>query len=149
MLRSNANAARCAIKLGARACTDVSGFGLAGHLGELLRASRVSARLELGTIPPLPGSIELLARGLRSSYHEQNRRGFAGLAVAAQASSDPGLELLFDPQTSGGLLLAVSPEREGEALQALRRGGDLEAMTIGEVTPARADGGLFEVRGRG
>ena len=149
MLRSNANAARCATALGARACTDVSGFGLAGHLGELLRASRVSARLDLDSIPALPGAIELLARGLRSTYHDQNRRGIAGLSLTGAASHKPSLELLFDPQTSGGLLVAVSPEHENKALRALRAGGDPETVTLGEVTPARADGGLFEVHANG
>jgi selenide,water dikinase len=107
MLEPNQGAAAAARAAGARACTDVSGFGLAGHLGELLRASGVSASLDLDALPALPGALELLAAGVRSSAHAQNEALPAGLRLPAGAASHPAYPLLFDPQTSGGLLFGA------------------------------------------
>jgi selenide, water dikinase len=145
MIRTNAAAARALGPLGATACTDVSGFGLAGHLGEMLRASKASAAVELAGIPLLPGARELLARGLRSTFHPENARARRALWVAPAVASRPELDILFDPQTSGGLLFGVSPERAHAAVEMLRAGGDGLAAVIGEVAPPRADAALFEV----
>ncbi|HEX4952147.1 MAG TPA: selenide, water dikinase SelD [Thermoanaerobaculia bacterium] len=145
MRRSNAAASKVVIRLGSRAATDVTGFGLAGHLGEMLRASGVSARLELGAVPLLPGVASLLARGLRSTAHPENVKARRAIRVAPEARERPELDALFDPQTSGGLLFGVAPERAEEAVASLRAGGDGAAAVIGEVLPARADGALFEV----
>lgn len=145
MLRSNAAASRVARAVGASACTDVSGFGLAGHLGEMLRASKVSAVVDLGAVPLLPGVAPLLARGHRSTFHPENAKARRALRVAPPAAGRPELGVLFDPQTSGGLLFGVAPERAEEAVAALCAGGDAEAAVIGEVTPPRADQALFEV----
>ena len=128
MLRANDRAAAVARRF-ARACTDVSGFGLAGHLGEMLDASGVGAELDAGALPALPGARALLARGVRSTY----------AALAAEAA--PPLlggdalthALLCDPQTSGGLLFAVPRARLDEALAALRDAGETGARAIGRV----------------
>jgi selenide,water dikinase len=128
MLRSNAEAARAAREAGARAGTDVSGFGLAGHLATMLRASGVGARVDLDALPVLPGVRELLAAGVRSTAHPQNARLDPAL-VLAPADGDPALrDLVFDPQTSGGLLLALEPSR-AEALVRAVPG----AAVVGEV----------------
>jgi selenide,water dikinase len=145
MSRPNAEASRVARQLGASAATDVTGFGLAGHLGQMLRASKASAVLDLGRIPLLPGVASLLARGVRSTYHEQNASGRRGLRIAAAAAAEPALEALFDPQTSGGLLFGIAPERAPEAVARLVAAGDAAAAVIGRVTPPRPDGALFEV----
>jgi len=145
MLRQNSSAAEIAIEFDVTASTDISGFGLAGHLGELVRASSVSASLELDAIPALPGALALFDRGLRSTFHEQNRSGRRGLAIPDALAQHPALELLFDPQTSGGLLFAVTPERATAILTALRDAGDSHAAIIGRVTERRKDGALFEV----
>ena len=145
MLRTNAQAARIARQFGARACTDVSGFGLAGHLGEMLRASKVGARLFLDAIPLLPGAATLLRRGVRSTFHPENARARRALAIAPAAAARVELEALFDPQTSGGLLFAVSEERAAAAVAALREAGDRDATAIGQVVEAAAIGGLFQV----
>jgi selenide,water dikinase len=145
MLRTNAAAAAAVRAVGASACTDVSGFGLAGHLGEMLRASKASAAVDLASVPLLPGARELLARGLRSTFHPENARARRALRVASGPASRPELEVLFDPQTSGGLLFGVAPERALAAIEALRAGGDVSATVIGEVAPPREDGALFEV----
>jgi len=145
MVRQNAAALRAARDGGARACTDVSGFGLAGHLAELLGASGVSARLTLDALPALDGALALLARGLRSSFHEQNAAACSALLSTREAVSDPALGLLFDPQTSGGLLFSVSASRSADTLRALHEAGDARAAVIGEVLDSRADGALVEV----
>ncbi len=145
MRRTNAAASKVAIRFGSRAATDVTGFGLAGHLGEMLRASGVSARLELGAVPLLPGVASLLAQGLRSTAHPENVKARRAIRVAPVARELPELDALFDPQTSGGLLFGVAPERAEEAVAALRAGGDGAAGVIGEVLPPRTDGALFEV----
>lgn len=139
MAHDNRHAGEVALRCGARAATDVSGFGLAGHLGEMLGAAGQGAVLQLGSLPSLPGALELLSQGQRSHYHEQNAEGRKGIAWRGHGS-EPAAELLFDPQTSGGLLIAFSPERADEALAALHRGGDPRAARIGSVLP-RAEGG--------
>ncbi|HZV95659.1 MAG TPA: selenide, water dikinase SelD [Candidatus Nitrosocosmicus sp.] len=148
MLRSNAAAARVARAHGATACTDVSGFGLAGHLGEMLRASKCAAVLDLAALPLLPGAAALLARGDRSTFHPENARSRRALRVHASAQAHPALDILFDPQTSGGLLFAVPAERAEAALAALRASGDGAAALIGDVTAPRGDQALFEVVAR-
>jgi len=130
MLRPNAAAAWVARRF-ARACTDISGFGLAGHLGEMLAASGagIAAQLDAKALPALPGARELLARGMRSTYAAQAAEAapplLGGDAIAHA--------LLCDPQTSGGLLFAVKPERAADAIAALRDAGDTEADAIGRV----------------
>lgn len=145
MLRSNAAAARVARAHAATACTDVSGFGLAGHLGEMLRASKCAAMLDLAALPLLPGAGALLARGDRSTFHPENAKSRRALRIDPSAQSHPALDILFDPQTSGGLLFAVPAERADETLAALHAAGDGDAALIGEVTAPRGDQALFEV----
>ena len=113
----------------ARAMTDVTGFGLAGHLMGLLDASRVSGVLSLSAIPLLAGAEALAAAGHGSTLLPANR------AVAARMSLMPGPkgDLLFDPQTAGGLLAAVPGEPAGELVTRLREAGE-EAAVIGRVT---------------
>jgi selenide,water dikinase len=145
MSRGNRAAGLVAQRVLAHAATDVTGFGLAGHLGEMLRASGVSAEVRVGALPALPGVLELFSQGERSTFHAQNREARKGLRVSDEAARLVGFELLFDPQTAGGLLLGVSPERADEAVRLLREAGETEACVIGEVTPARSDGAAFAV----
>lgn len=129
MRRGNGPAARA---LDApNAVTDITGFGLAGHLGEMLRAEGLGACIELSRVPALPGAIELLARGERSTFHEQNRRVVKAMDVAREVADDLRLELLFDPQTAGGLLVATS-DPEG-TVTALHAAGELDAAVVGVV----------------
>lgn len=140
MVTDNALAAREAARLGARAATDVTGFGLAGHLGDLLRASGLGGRLELAALPALPGALELLARGERSTVHAENRRALRGLAIDPKAAGTPRLELLVDPQTSGGLLVALKPEAAARLVERVEEQTGLAAAVIGTV---EADGALL------
>jgi selenide,water dikinase len=145
MARSNAEAGRIAREVRASACTDVTGFGLAGHLAAMLRASKACARVELDSLPLLPGVRECLARGVRSTFHPENARLARALAVDRGAPLHPVLDALFDPQTSGGLLFGVAVDQADRAIARLREAGDTDAAVIGEVLPPRADGVLFEV----
>lgn len=115
----------------AHAMTDVTGFGLAGHLMEILRASGVAAELDLGAIPLLPGAEILAAHGQSSSLAPANR---AALGWAVDAPASPRTDLLFDPQTCGGLLACVPAEKAEALLSALHDGGDPFAARIGTIT---------------
>lgn len=144
MLRTSAAAADIARERGAMACTDVTGFGLLGHLGEMLPAeSGLQALLELDAVPLLPGVEALFERGFESSLQPGNREA---ATVDAGAHRDPNrLKALFDPQTSGGLLLALRPEQVAGALDALRSAGYGEAAEIGRVRLRPEGGGALRV----
>ena len=141
--RTNAAALEILRDAGVEAVTDVTGFGLVGHLGEMVRASGLSARLRLADLPALPGAVELLARGLRSTFHAENERARRGIVIVPAVAQDPRLALLFDPQTSGGLLFGVDDGATGPLIERLRAIGP--AAAIGEAVPRRDDGALIEV----
>jgi selenide,water dikinase len=137
MLRSNSDSARMARTFGVQAVTDVTGFGLAGHLLEMLDASRVSARLSLGAIPLLEGFAELNARGVRSSLDPANRARESRCRPARPAlTSRPEYHALFDPQTSGGLLISVPANKAADFVKELKANGTASAVEIGEVLGA-------------
>jgi selenide,water dikinase len=145
LLRPNREALRVAREFGARACTDVTGFGLAGHLGEMLRASGTSAVLRLDALPVLDGALALLSRGVRSTSHERNAQTRRDLAEPERDWRIPALELVFDPQTSGGLLFSLEKSAADDAVDALRAAGDRQAAAVGVIIPRRADGALLAV----
>jgi selenide,water dikinase len=137
MLLSNREAARCLQAHGATACTDVTGFGLLGHLVEMLRASETDADLTLASVPMLDGAEETARAGILSSLQPQNVRLRRAIAVTPEIAAQPRLALLFDPQTSGGLLAGV-PAQEAEAcVNELRSRGFEASAVIGTVIPAR------------
>ena len=127
MRTTNAGAARIAMAHRPRAGTDVTGFGLAGHLQEMLEASGMAAVIRLDAIPALPGAKALAAHGVESTLAPDNRRFLVDTANTA---------LIVDPQTSGGLLLGFPASRAPGCLAALRESG-LDAAIIGEVEAAR------------
>ena len=139
MLRDNGRAAHAAVAAGARAMTDITGFGLAGHLGELLAPTALGANLELNRIPALPGVLPLLRRGERSTYHHQNVDSLRSFAMDEGAADDPAVTLLADPQTAGPLLIAVPPDAAPGLITTLRQGGFPRASAIGELTTWTAD----------
>ena len=129
---SNADSAEILIDCGATAITDVSGFGLAGHLSEMIRASGVGAEVALGRIPCLPDALTMLSQGISSSLHSNNRQALNDFAYSG---SQPHLvELTADPQTAGGLLAALPAERTQECLARLHEAGHQQAAAIGTVT---------------
>ena len=133
MLESNQAAAQCLRAHDVRACTDVTGFGLLGHLSEMVRSSGVGARLTLAAVPALPGALATLADGHRSSLHAGNLRISPLVAGYGRLSADPRVQLLFDPQTSGGLIAGVPAARARECVVALHALGYVAATVVGEV----------------
>jgi selenide,water dikinase len=134
MIQSSGPAADCLIRHGAQACTDVTGFGLLGHLVEMAKPSGVAVELALGALPLLDGALDCVARGIVSSLQPANlrlRRAIANLEPAARA---PAYPLIFDPQTAGGLLASVPAERADACLAALRALGYDRAALIGTVS---------------
>ncbi|MFT7593399.1 MAG: selenide,water dikinase [Paracoccaceae bacterium] len=125
MIRPQSGAAR--ILSGAHAMTDVTGFGLAGHLLGLCEASGVGARLDLSLIPVMDGAVELSQTGVRSSLYDDNR------ALAPTLPDSGKAALLFDPQTAGGLLAAVAPDKADDLVAKLWDQG-YPAARIGELT---------------
>jgi selenide,water dikinase len=117
------------------AATDVTGFGLVGHLLEMARASGVDVTLRLQSVPVLDGARETVAAGILSSLHPQNAEAEAAIGNLADISGHSDFPLLFDPQTAGGLLAAV-PAAQAEACRAaLAAAGYLRAAVIGSVGP--------------
>ncbi|WP_372602640.1 selenide, water dikinase SelD [Actibacterium sp.] len=119
----------------AHAMTDVTGYGLGGHLLTILRASDRGAALDLDAVPLMAGARELAAQGVRSTLFAANSA--QALAFPGRDLDDPRVALLFDPQTAGGLLAAVPAAKAEGAVQALRQHG-YQAARIGTLTDGPA-----------
>ena len=135
MVQSNRGAAECLRRHSASACTDVTGFGLIGHLVEMVKASGVDVELDLGAVPLLDGAIETVRRGIFSSLQPQNVRLRHAIRGLALVSEDERYPLLFDPQTAGGLLASVPAELAERCLAGLRSLGYGQAAIIGRDLP--------------
>lgn len=153
MLRSNQLAADSLRHGGATACTDITGFGLGGHLLEMLRSRDPAlppcqAVLNLDTIPVLDGAIATLTAGHTSSLHARNGQILTAIAAFNQPPSrtDPRVQLLADPQTSGGLLATVPRDRVQACLEHLWANGDRTAAAIGEIIEAAPDSPPIRLR---
>ncbi len=133
MLLSNGPARDALAPLRPNACTDITGFGLLGHLLELCEQSGLDARLDLDRLALLPGTEELVARGVASTLKPANDQVLTRCAHHGIADHDPRLVAATDPQTSGGLLFSVAPEVRDAALAALRDAG-VNASAIGEMS---------------
>jgi selenide,water dikinase len=138
MLQSNRRAAEVARSIDASAVTDVTGFGLAGHLYEMLDASGVSAGLNLQNIPLMDGFAELAAAGIESTLAPANQEIADRITVENDALTKlPQWAALFDPQTSGGLLIAVSSSRLPDLHDAAS--GIFDISVIGRVIETATD----------
>ena len=135
MCQSNRLGAQCLREHGATACTDLTGFGLLGHLVEMTRPSGVDAELDLSALPVLDGAEETSAAGILSSLQPANVRLRRALRNQQAALSHPRYALIFDPQTAGGLLASVPEARAEACLAALRALGYAQAAAIGRVLP--------------
>lgn len=133
MVTLNRSAAEAAVAAGVRAATDVTGFGLLGHLGELVTASGVGARLDRRWVPLLPGVLELAEAGVVPGGTTRNREAAASFTTFDVGVSDTFQTILADAQTSGGLLLSVSEPRCDELIEALGEAGVPAAEMIGEL----------------
>ena len=135
MLQSNQAGARCLLDHGASACTDVTGFGLLGHLVEMTKPSQVDVELDLGAVPLLDGAQETVAAGITSTLQPQNLRLRRAIGNLAAVGQDPRFPLIFDPQTAGGLLASVPQDRADDCIEELRSLGYGRSAIIGTVKP--------------
>jgi selenide,water dikinase len=149
MAQLNRMASKLMIECGAHACTDVTGFGLMGHLGPMAAASKVDVELFWDDLPLLPGVRECLAEGIASGALERNRESFGGALTADDDVQPAMLDLCFDPQTSGGLLIAVPEARADELLGRLHAAGIVEAAMIGRVLAPGTGRVLLHTRRQG
>ncbi len=133
MVLSNRLAARCLHEHHATACTDLTGFGLLGHLVEMTRPSGVDAELDLAALPVLPGAEETVAQGILSSLQPANVRLRRAVRNQEEVASHPRYPLLFDPQTAGGLLASIPADRVESCVRALKAVGYPETAVIGRV----------------
>lgn len=134
MTALNGTASRAALSLGVRCATDVTGFGLLGHGDHIARASRVSLRIDTSRVPVLPGAREAWQAGVRTGGAERNEE-YLRDRVDWGLASDVDRALLIDPQTSGGLLVAISPEHIAEYFSLVPF-----AVEIGEVVASAGFG---------
>lgn len=139
MLTSNDAAAKCLLRHAATSCTDVTGFGLLGHLVEMAKASNARVALRLDAVPLLPGALECVRRGIFSSLQPANLRLKRAVSNEAAALRHPAYPLLFDPQTAGGLLASVPAAQAQACVAELRRLGYEAAAVVGQVTEVLPD----------
>jgi selenide,water dikinase len=144
MTTLNAGAARAMLAVGVDAATDVTGFGLLGHLHNMLAASKVAAELDAAAVPLFPGAVDLVARGAVPGGTERNRDSLTAHVTFAAGVNEAMRVLLHDAQTSGGLLLAVPADKTDALLAALKKEGTPAAARIGRVTAGSA--GAIQVR---
>jgi selenide, water dikinase len=144
MTQLNASASAAMVEAGVEAATDVTGFGLLGHLGELLEASGVAAEVDASRVPLLPGTLELATEDVIPGGTRKNRT-FIHPHVDWGDLSEPERLVLADAQTSGGLLIAASENRAEPLREGLVSRG-VEAVEIGRTTPGTP--GHIAIRGR-
>jgi selenide,water dikinase len=139
MLRLNRAAARVALEAGATGATDITGFGLLGHAGEMVEASGAGIALRMKDVPILPGALPLAEKGHFSGGMKRNRRhveatfGPQGRLRIDPSLADAQVNLLCESETSGGLLFAVAPEKAVLVREGFARHGE-PCWEIGEVT---------------
>lgn len=131
----NRAAGAAARELAASAVTDVTGFGLLGHAMEMAEHGGVALEIDVAALPLLPGALDYARAGMAPGGTARNRAAF-GARVEGIDKEDPLMDLLFDPQTSGGLLVAIAPEAEAAFRSALAAEGE-EARAIGRVREGR------------
>ena len=133
MVVSNQRGAQCLREFGATACTDLTGFGLLGHLVEMTRPSEVDAEIDLGALPLLDGAQECVDAGIVSSLQSANVRLRRALRNQEAMLKHPRYPLIFDPQTAGGLLASIPADRAGACIAALRGLGYTHTVAIGRI----------------
>jgi len=130
---------------GVHALTDVTGFGLAGHALEMARGSGFSVKLHMDNVPLLSGVRELAAQGMVTGASGRNWEAYGNEVRLAPNLSQLDQDLLSDPQTSGGLLVACAPETAAQVMEVFTRHGFAAATVIGEVVSRVPEGVRLEV----
>jgi selenide, water dikinase len=132
MTSLNKIAAEIMIELGAHACTDVTGFGLVGHASHLIQDKKIGIEMDFDSIPLFPGVVEILKRKVYPGGLGRNKEFYAPLVEIRGTIPDNRQDILFDPQTSGGLLIALSPSMSKALVERLQSTG-IKAVIIGSV----------------
>jgi selenide,water dikinase len=133
MCTINKIASEVAVRFGVKGCTDITGFGLVGHLVEMARAGRARIRIRAGNVPLLEGARDAASMGLVPAGAYGNRTFFGEWATLDPAVPTDVADLLFDPQTSGGLVMAIPEEKVADFVAALLAEGVNFAAEIGVV----------------
>ncbi|MFP4597250.1 MAG: selenide, water dikinase SelD [Persicimonas sp.] len=133
MTTSSQRAAECLVAHGATACTDVTGFGLLGHLVEMTRASGVDATIEIDRLPILEGALQTVGGGILSSLYPDNVRLRRAIRNQPEARHHASYPLLFDPQTAGGLMASIPADRAEACITNLHELGYPDACIIGRI----------------
>jgi len=133
MRRLNGPASRVMVEVGPHAATDVTGFGLLGHLSQMAEASGLAAEVIAASVPLLPGAFEYARRGFIPAGGLSNRDYFSESVSFSDATDEGTRALMHDPQTSGGLLIAVESDRAGKLMSGLAERGE-HGWRIGRLT---------------
>lgn len=134
MVSLNQVASEVMVEIGAHACTDVTGFSLMGHAVEMAQASRVGMEMNASRIPVFAGAADLARDGFILPLGDENAKSFGPNIRFNENVPELTRRLLFDPQTSGGLLIAADMRKEGELLERLHVLGVEHAAAIGRIT---------------
>ena len=118
---------------GVHALTDVTGFGLLGHLLEIAKGSKVTARVDWNSVPLLPGTLEFAREGILTGASARNWNGYGSMVSLASTLGESQKAVLTDPQTSGGLLVSCAPDACDQVLAIFRKEGFTDATVIGEI----------------
>lgn len=145
MLIPNGRAAECLLQSNVNACTDVTGFGLLGHLLEMVNASGVGVDLELEKIPILPGARETIAQGILSTLHPENVKASYYIVNKDSIFPYPYYPIIFDPQTSGGLLASVPSKHANDCINQLQSIGYKDSCVVAYVIPSIRGEGFIKI----
>ncbi len=132
MAALNKTASEVMLQIGVNACTDITGFGLLGHACEMIQDSEVGFKIRSVSVPVFPETLSLARMGMIPGGTYRNKE-FRAKMVDAVGIGDVMMDILFDPQTSGGLFMSVSPDKAGLLLSALKEAGVADAAIVGEV----------------
>jgi selenide, water dikinase len=147
MATLNRDAAQAMVKYKAHAATDITGFGLAGHLVEMMRSSGCSCLVDFERVPVYRAVPECLARGILSGAIERNQAYAMGWVWPMAPESEAFLPVLYDPQTSGGMLISLPQDRAVDLCSEMQGLGHLETRIIGEVIPCATAESRIQVSG--
>jgi selenide,water dikinase len=137
MTRLNKNASECMVRANANACTDVTGFGFAGHAMQLAKASGINLIIDANKLPVLEGAINAVENSFLTRGDKSNREYTKNFYTAKGTINKTIEHLIFDPQTSGGLLISVPEKNAAELLTDLKNNDDEKASVIGYVAEAK------------
>jgi selenide,water dikinase len=136
MARLNNKAAELMLEIGVHACTDITGFGFLGHIVQMAQNSRVGIQINTDSVPLFPEASKLAQRGFCPGGLHHNRDFYSASVEIASEVPENIRDILFDPQTSGGLLISLAPSKAARLLEKLHRAGIQNAAVIGEVVSA-------------